>query len=267
VAHEVGQVAGVAKDILKGASDAATADMTLNLIQNHHNTKHPIAYKTGEVIGHTLSALGGVGETTVSGVGEIGGIVLDGSGVLAPVGVTVNVGATAGMIHGSAVAIKGASNAGQSARDLYNLIKDKEEKPHVSTKGKGEVRSFTKEELRTKPKNSPDPEKWQKKGGSITIDDKDTWTYQNKDGHSVTYTDGFPDFKTAGHVKQEVEIGRFKDYNTDFKKADELAPNGPRDAENNTWHHHQDGKTMQEVNKEIHKDFTHRGGMALKKRK
>lgn len=93
------------------------------------------------------------------------------------------------------------------------------------------------------------------------------WTYHHPDGHSVRYHDGYPDFKSAGLVKQEVDIGGFEDYNIDFKKADELAPNGPRDAENNTWHHHQDGKNMQEMNKEIHKDYTHRGGMSLKSRK
>ncbi|MCD2206651.1 HNH endonuclease [Listeria booriae] len=37
-------------------------------------------------------------------------------------------------------------------------------------------------------------------------------------------------------------------------------------ATTNTWHHHQDGETLQEVNKEIHKDYTHRGGMSLKKK-
>ena len=72
------------------------------------------------------------------------------------------------------------------------------------------------------------------------------------------------DFKGAGLVRQEVDIGKFKDYITDFKKADALAPNGPRNAVKNTWHHSQDGHTLQEVNKVIHKEFTHRGGMALK---
>ena len=118
-----------------------------------------------------------------------------------------------------------------------------------------------------KHKNSPNPKKWLNNGGSISIDNDGVWTYINPDGHSVKYIDEFPDFKSAGLVKQDVNIGEFKNYYDDFKKADELATNVPRDAINNTWHHNQDGKTMQEVNKEIHKDYTHRGGMSIKKKK
>lgn len=46
---------------------------------------------------------------------------------------------------------------------------------------------------------------------------------------------GFPDFKSADLVKQEVDIGGFNNYYDDFSRADELAPNGSRDAINNTW--------------------------------
>ena len=35
----------------------------------------------------------------------------------------------------------------------------------------------------------------------------------------------------------------------------------------NTWNHHEDLKTLQEVNKSIHAEFTHRGGVSLKKGK
>lgn len=66
-------------------------------------------------------------------------------------------------------------------------------------------------------------------------------------------------------MRQEVSIGKFKSYGTDFSKADELAPNGPK-LDVNTWHHHQDLTTMQEVNKRIHRRFTHMGGMSLAKR-
>ena len=91
------------------------------------------------------------------------------------------------------------------------------------------------------------------------------WKYTNKDGVTVKYNNGYPNFKEAGQVKQEVYIGGFKDYRNDFELADELAPNGPRDSINNTWHHNEDGKTLQEVDKFIHKEFTHRGGMSIKK--
>ena len=34
-----------------------------------------------------------------------------------------------------------------------------------------------------------------------------------------------------------------------------------------TWYHHEDLKTLQEVNKSIRAKFTHRGGVSLKKGK
>lgn len=72
--------------------------------------------------------------------------------------------------------------------------------------------------LKTKPKNSPNPEKWIKGNGNISIDQNGTWTYTNSNGQSVRYVDGYPDFKEAGLVKQEVDIGEFKNYHSDFKK-------------------------------------------------
>ena len=33
----------------------------------------------------------------------------------------------------------------------------------------------------------------------------------------------------------------------------------------NTWHHHQDGKTLQAVDRAMHRQFTHRGGISIMK--
>ena len=115
-----------------------------------------------------------------------------------------------------------------------------------------------------KPKYSPNPEKWVKNNGTVEVDEMGIWTYTNSSGQSVRYKNQYPDFKEAGVVRQEVNIGEFKNYSSDFKRADELAPMGPK-LEEDTWHHSEDGKTMQEINKKIHKEFTHAGGMSLKK--
>ena len=120
---------------------------------------------------------------------------------------------------------------------------------------------LTKEQLKGKPKNSPNPSKWFKKNGTISIDDDGVWTYHDWEGNSVSYPDGYPDFKSAGMVKQEVNIGPFQGYNKDFPRGDELAPNGPI-SESSTWHHHQDGVTLQEVLTKLHERFRHRGGMS-----
>lgn len=130
------------------------------------------------------------------------------------------------------------------------------------SKGIPSIPSLAKDQVTVKPKNSPDPVKWMKKGGSITIDEDGTWTYHDWEGNSVRYPNGYPDFKEAGMVKQEVQLDNFESYSKDFSKADELAPHGPMNKEVNTWHHHQDGTTMQEVNKKLHRRFTHIGGMS-----
>ena len=50
----------------------------------------------------------------------------------------------------------------------------------------------------------------------------------------------------------------------DFSRADKLAEKPKaRDA---TWHHHEDGETLQEIKTRIHARFTHRGGFSLRKR-
>ncbi|WP_348652660.1 HNH endonuclease [Bacillus toyonensis] len=130
-----------------------------------------------------------------------------------------------------------------------------------------EIVKFTEEQLSTKPLYSRDFEKWQKKGGKIEISEEGTWTYIDWEipPNRVSYPEGFPDFKSAGLVRQEVPIGEFNRYDIDFAKADELAPNGPK-LDENTWHHHQDLTTMQEVSKEMHRRFRHMGGMSLAKK-
>ncbi|WP_221620726.1 HNH endonuclease [Tannerella forsythia] len=40
----------------------------------------------------------------------------------------------------------------------------------------------------------------------------------------------------------------------------------PPKIDGTTWHHHEDGMTMQEVNSDIHDRFTHRGGVSKTKK-
>lgn len=49
-----------------------------------------------------------------------------------------------------------------------------------------------------------------------------------------------------------------------YSETDELAPLGAK-LSTSTWHHYQDAKTMQEVPRYIHQQFTHRGGMSILK--
>ena len=126
------------------------------------------------------------------------------------------------------------------------------------------IDNLTKEILKNKPKYSPNPKKWLKRGGEITVDEHNIWTYTNSNGVSVKYINGYPDFKSAGLVVQEVNIGEFKNRNYDANKANKLAPNGPR-RNGNVWHHSEDGETLQEISGKIHKQFTHQGGICKMK--
>ncbi|NMF01395.1 HNH endonuclease [Aneurinibacillus aneurinilyticus] len=129
--------------------------------------------------------------------------------------------------------------------------------------------------MKTKPKNSPVPEKWYKKGGTISIDENGTWTYTNKKGQSVSYPDSYPDFSMYTHptVKPvEIEFTKPTNRPTDYKKANAKAglskDSDPPIAASNkppkgyTWHHHQDGKTMILVDEKVHAEFTHSGGIS-----
>lgn len=124
---------------------------------------------------------------------------------------------------------------------------------------------LTKEQLETKPKHSRTPESWAEEGGHITIDKDGIWTYHDKEGHSVSYPDGYPDFKSAGLVEREVELNEFRGHDSDKGRANTAAKRkyGVGHRSGYTWHHNQDMHTMQEVETSIHKKFTHEGGVSL----
>ena len=116
-----------------------------------------------------------------------------------------------------------------------------------------------------KPLNSPDPAKWLDKGGTVWNELDGTWVYQNAAGTTVRYPNGYPDF--GPFTVQQVDVPDLKGnhshgLNGDFGKADAMAPNGAADYASNTWHHHENGVTVQEVPSDIHKEFTHRGGVS-----
>ena len=100
---------------------------------------------------------------------------------------------------------------------------------------------------------------------SISVDAEGVWTYTSAEGVSVRYPNGYPDFKGARQVTQEVDIGEFVSYRIDFSKAKSLGVFV--DFNEYTLHHSEDGHTLQVVNKLLHKKFTHRGGMANMRKK
>lgn len=112
--------------------------------------------------------------------------------------------------------------------------------------------------------NSPAIDAWYGKNGTISIDENGVWTYHDWEGNSVFYPNGYPDFKSAGMVRQEAPIGPFVERNKDFAKAREM---GYIKSADGTWHHHEDGVTLQEVETILHDRFRHRGGISNLKKK
>jgi hypothetical protein len=114
-----------------------------------------------------------------------------------------------------------------------------------------------------KPLYAPTIDKWYKKGGSIEILPNGNWKFTDWLHNSVEYEGDEPNFDK--YTRQQVDIPNMAgDCIKDFDKADELAPLGPR-LPTNTWHHKQNMKTMQEVDRNVHKRFTHYGGRYMVK--
>lgn len=121
--EEEGSDSNAFLEFLYGAGDAALTDTTLGIIVNEPQTDHPIARKTGEIVGHTATTVVGAVETILAGVGLGGSVAISATGVAAPVGVPAAVAAAAGVAYGSSVTVQGAKNIGSSASDLYSMIK------------------------------------------------------------------------------------------------------------------------------------------------
>jgi hypothetical protein len=74
-------------------------------------------------------------------------------------------------------------------------------------------------------------------------------------------TSGYPDFKAAGAVKTEVKITPTGSRSGDFRAANQAA-GFAKTPEGYSWHHHQNGTTMQLVPTDIHRATGHTGGFA-----
>ncbi len=100
-------------------------------------------------------------------------------------------------------------------------------------------------------------------------------TIVTKSGYKVTFNKyGFPDF--SPFAKKTVELPNMHgNYSTDFSNANELAGFGKgkkshlKEYPYHTWHHHEDGKTMQLVPKDLNNPnlggINHSGGTHVTK--
>ena len=118
----------------------------------------------------------------------------------------------------------------------------------------------------TRKPHQPNAKKWADNGGSIYQKADGTTTYTRSDGVAVTYDPaGFPDLTPYRHpTVKDVQIEFTGSYPKDNAVADKAAgiTMKKREDEGYTWHHHQDGKTMQLIKRDVHEDFFHTGGMS-----
>lgn len=119
----------------------------------------------------------------------------------------------------------------------------------------------------SKPAYSRDPQKWLENGGKIYIDGNGTWTYEAPDGVHVCYSDGLPDYNRAGIVYTDYQVqGGFNvsNHSADINEAIRSTGLGGKGS-GYTWHHYQDGHTLQLVDTYHHELFRHIGGFSIAK--
>ena len=82
-------------------------------------------------------------------------------------------------------------------------------------------------------------------------------------GKGIEFKDGYPDF--SPYATQRVQIDMKGNYTSDFTQANQAANLG-NTPKGYTWHHHQDGVTMELVPTDIHRAVTpHTGGHSIVK--
>jgi hypothetical protein len=108
--------------------------------------------------------------------------------------------------------------------------------------------------------------KW---AGKVYKGDKWTPALAKKYPNGVRFTrDGYPDF--GPYVMRNKDGKAYKlvfENGFSGRRADAAAANAhfnlPKLPETHTWHHHQDGKTLLAVPKDMHDAVRHAGGIAL----
>ncbi|SIO29874.1 HNH endonuclease [Vannielia litorea] len=114
-------------------------------------------------------------------------------------------------------------------------------------------------------RNAPNTRKWLDRGGTIHQNRDGSVTYTNRQGQAVTYDNrGYPDF-SPHRVDSTTLPGGFQSRSADFRAANNQTGRGQygdRSPPGQTWHHHEDGVTMELLPRALHRQFTHAGGIS-----
>ncbi|XOB63285.1 PAAR-like domain-containing protein [Campylobacterota bacterium DY0563] len=167
----------------------------------------------------------------------------------------------------------GASSVRQIKKTVPAAKTATKKETGVKVKGKEEKKTSRKKNKNREPQTYEKRVKNEDGTTTYTLKDKKTGEL-----HQVTYDkDGYPNFSehkyTGNAGKSEVQIDMKGNHSTDFKAANEKAGfvNSKGNITQNshpegyTWHHHQDGKTMQLVKQGPHNNTPHTGGVSKRK--
>jgi hypothetical protein len=159
-------------------------------------------------------------------------------------------------------------------KDAYNSFKSKST---LSTEAATKIESEIAEQI-TKAEKAVDDVGLKRINGRYPINANDAGkTITTKSGYNVTINKyGFPDFSPYSKKTVKVEGLTGNNY-TDFSKANEAAGFGSGQSAHEifdggkykdyTWHHHEDGKTLQLVPKQLNnpaqQGLNHTGGAAI----
>ncbi|MDB5781861.1 PAAR-like domain-containing protein [Caballeronia mineralivorans] len=249
---------------------------------------HPGAIVDGITKPYTEAwAQGNYGEALGRGAIDVGGLFVGGVGAAGKAGEAANVAGevgeaanavgkageianTAGKLGETADA---AGQAGKAAEAGAAAAKGADATEGVADAGNaaepaGDGTKIQKGKAK-KPRKPREPRKYEKK--VVNDDGSVTYTLKTEDGKlvNVTYKNGYPDFspyKYDGDLgESEVKIDMTGNNNADFKQANQQARFGAGandHPDGYTWHHNEDGTTMQLIQSDVHDAAPHTGGAA-----
>jgi hypothetical protein len=208
----------------------------------------------------------GTGQIILGCVGLSAGATMTGTGGGAPAGIVVIAGSGTIFLNGCATASHGVGA-------LEQVLREGEPVPDQPAPAPKPQTTVPPPAATNPPAKTTTPSAKGKTPGqtppTVAASPPKAHTIRNKHlagkKHPVTGVpfdaDGYPDFRAAGVVTHEVKIKMSGKYEKDELLANAEAGLSKKPA-GFTWHHHQDGTTMQLVPTDIHKKTGHTGGMA-----
>lgn len=247
-------------DFAEGAVFAYINNATFGLFEDTllDDDGRSSAYYLGRIVGDAAAGASGVAATEMGAGAVAGGL---GEAAVTASGVVSAPLAVPGLAVAAVGGVAAAYGAGVSAKAVESGVKDWQ----LFRKSLGEGGSTTK-----RPQAPRKPVK-DVLNQVVHDDGSITYTMKTEKGRvvDVTYNkDGYPDFSpfeykgTDGKAVVEIEYtgSRNKDFDLANNSAGfEATPKGY------TWHHVEDGKTMQLVENDVHKKFQHTGGVSTHK--